>query len=47
MKLKPGSKGFSNYDFAKLAIVLDELIKACSKISSKIRKNEVDVQYPD
>ncbi|HGD8093367.1 TPA: HEPN/Toprim-associated domain-containing protein [Escherichia coli] len=47
MKLKPGSKGFSNYDFAKLAIVLDELIKACSKISSEIRKNEVDVQYPD
>lgn len=47
MKLKPGNKDFSNYDFAKLAIVLDELIKACSKISSEIRKNEVDVQYPD
>ncbi len=47
MKLKPGSKDFSKYDFAKLAIVLDELIKACSKISSEIRKNEVDVQYPD
>lgn len=47
MKLKPGNKDFSNYYFAKLAMVLDELIKACSKISSEIRKNEVDVQYPD
>ncbi|PCQ48798.1 HEPN/Toprim-associated domain-containing protein [Citrobacter freundii] len=47
MKLRPGSKDFSKYDFSKLAIVLDKLIKACSKISSEIRKNEVDVQYPD
>jgi len=47
MKLKPESKDFSKYDFAKLTIVLDVLIKACSKISSEIRKNEVDVQYQD
>lgn len=47
MKLKPESKDFSKYDFSKLTTVLDVLIKACSKISSEIRKNEVDVQYPD
>ncbi len=47
MKLNTGSKAYESYDFSKISIVLNELIKACSKISSDIRSKQLDDQYPD
>lgn len=47
MKLNKGSKAYESYDFSKISIVLNELIKACSKISSDIRSKQLDDQYPD